>query len=57
MPLVCFNVDKFRGEQVDCSQAARRHATLAYETENLSKMEALSPSELRASFGLLVKPE
>ena len=57
MPLMYFDVNTFKGRPVDTSEPARRHATLTYETENLSKMEALSPSELRASFGLLVKPE
>lgn len=57
MPLMYFDVNTFKGRPVDTSEHARRHATLTYETENLSKMEALSPSELRASFGLLVKHE
>jgi len=38
MPLVCFNVDKFRGERVDCSPAARRRADFNYKLSNLKKM-------------------
>ena len=48
MPLVCFNVDKFRGEEVDCSPAARGRADFNYKLNNLQKME-LSNEEIAAS--------
>jgi hypothetical protein len=53
MPLVCFSTETYHGELVDCSPSARRHATLTYETDNLCKMEALKPVELRMAYGLL----
>lgn len=48
MPLVCFNVDKFKGEEVDCSPAARRRADFIYKLNNLQKLE-LTHEEISAS--------
>ena len=53
MPLVCFNVDKFRGEEVDCSPAARHRASVFYETQNLCKMPGLKSHESTAYCELL----
>ena len=47
MPLVCFNVDKFRGEEVDCSPAARGRADFIYKLQNLNKMD-LTHEEITA---------
>lgn len=47
MPLVCFNVDKFRGEQVDCSPTARLRADFNYKLQNLKKM-GLTDEEITA---------
>lgn len=55
MPLVCFNVDKFKGEQVDCSTDARRRASIFYETQNLCKMSGLKSSESSAYCELLTR--
>lgn len=55
MPLVCFNVDKFNGEQVDCSPAARHHARLMHETINICRMPALSTKEKQAAYKLLTE--
>lgn len=55
MGLVCFNVYKFIGEEVDCSPAARRHARLMHETRNICRMPALSPQEKQAAYKLLIK--
>ena len=38
MPLVCFNANTFKGEPVDCSQAARRRADFNCKLSNLQKM-------------------
>ena len=48
MPLVCFNVDKFKGEEVDCSPDARHRADFIYKLLNLKKME-LTHEEITAS--------
>ena len=48
MPLVFFNVDKFKGEEIDCSPDARRRADFNYKLNNLQKME-LSNEEIEAS--------
>ena len=48
MPLVCFNVDKFKCEEVDCSPDARHRADFIYKLNNLQKME-LSNEEIAAS--------
>lgn len=53
MPLMYFDTRTFKGRPVDNTEAARRHATLTYTTENIAKMEALSPKEMRAAFALL----
>lgn len=47
MGLVCFNVDKFKGEQVDCSPTARRRADFNYKINNLQKM-GLTDEEVTA---------
>lgn len=53
MPLVCFSVDKFKGEQVNCSSDARRRASIFYEAQNLCKMPGLKSHETTAYCELL----
>ena len=55
MPLVCFNVDKFKGEQIDCSPDARLRASIFYETQNLLKTPGLKSSESSAYCELLTR--